>query len=109
MKHLVCMLIAAAALVGCRGSSKTETQPAVSPIPAGNFAQQWFNPLRLPGDSVDALHLRDDTLFVYTNDNLVYGIARSGGELKYIAEPDVSGGVLRAPLLLGENVIFPCG
>src|SRR5207244_2774624 len=34
---------------------------------------------------------------------------RSGGDLRYLAQPEISGGVLRAPLELGDRVIYPCG
>src|SRR5688500_5943916 len=110
MKHLLCVLIAVSAAAGCRGDKKTtEAARPVAPIPAGNFAQNWVNPLDMGSYRVRQLHLRDDTLFIYTTEHVAYAIATSGGALKYIASPDVSGGTLRPPLVLGNNVIFPCG
>jgi len=80
------------------------------PVPANSYVRQWSNDLKLTNkDTVDQIHLREDTVFVYTTNHLVYAIGRSGGDLKYLAVPEISGGVLRAPLLLGERVVYPCG
>jgi outer membrane protein assembly factor BamB len=96
---------------GCGPMKKKDTAAAHGPvaIPANSFSRDWSNDLRLDKDTLDELHLSDDTVFAYTKKDLVYAIGRSGGELQYLAQPEVSGGVLRAPLVLGERVIYPCG
>src|SRR5207248_6530853 len=89
--------------------SKPATAEVPMPVPANNCVRQWANDLKLVKDSVASLHLREENIFVYTKSNLVYAIGRTGGDLKYLAQPQVSGGVLRAPLVLGDRVIFPSG
>ena len=111
-QHLLCLLIASAAFCiagGCASRKKPGPASTIVPIPSGNFAQQWVNPLDLAKDPIEELHLRADTLFVYTKHHAAYALSRAGGDLKYVAEPDVSGGVLRPPLVIGEHVIYPCG
>jgi outer membrane protein assembly factor BamB len=100
-------LVAVGGCAGHRGKSTGHEQPL--PIPSNSFAYQWSNDLKLGKDPAAELHLRDATLFLYTAGNQVFALSSSGGELKYESAPDVSGGVLRPPLLLGELVIYPCG
>lgn len=103
---LACLLSACAS--ADKDASRQSTLP--QPLPANSFARTWANDLKLDrGDAIKSLFVRDDVLFVYTNQHVVYAIGRSGGGLQYAAEPDVSGGVLRPPLVLGETVIYPSG
>lgn len=78
-------------------------------VPANSFVRAWGNDLELKRERVADLHLRGDTLYVYTNNHLVYGIDRAGGNTKYLAEPQISGGILRAPVPLGQWVVYPSG
>lgn len=109
----VITLLAATWIGGGCGSLRKQGQlPTDKPlaVPANNFVRNWANDLKLDKkDPVDELHLAGDTLFVYTKEHLVYGIDRAGGTLKYAAQPTVSGGVLRPPLVLGDRVVFPSG
>lgn len=110
-KHLVCSLIIVLIAGGC-GSRGGTAGPSdkVMPVPAGNFSRQWVNSLKLEGgDAADELHLRDDILFVYSKKQLVYAISRRGGDLRYLAAPEVTGGTLRPPTVIGEYVVYPCG
>src|SRR5687768_8540291 len=87
---------------GCASRDAKSQAPAVSPMPYGSFAQNWYNALRLGNDDIHGLHLRDDTLYVYSGTHKVYAVSRTGGDLKYMARPNVSGGTLRPPLHMGE-------
>ncbi len=113
-KHLVCLWIALAASLtlgtGCtshRGGGGPGSK--IAPLPANSFAQQWFNDLKLSKDTVTKLYLRDDTLFAYTNGDQVFAVGSQGGDLRYLAHPQVSGGKLRPPLVLGNYVVYPSG
>jgi outer membrane protein assembly factor BamB len=104
------MILGTLLAIGQGCASKKPAGPAVAPLATSSFAQQWANPLALEKkDSVAQLHLEGDTLFVYSANNLVYAIGRSGGDLKYLANPQISGGVLRPPLVLGDYVLYPSG
>jgi hypothetical protein len=95
---------------GCASSRKNSANTNTPmPIPSNSFARQWANDLKLGKDSVDKLYLRENTVYVYTANHQVYAIGRSGGDLKYLATPEVSGGVLRQPLELSEVVVYPSG
>jgi outer membrane protein assembly factor BamB len=111
-KQLVWFLILSPVLAlgpGCATRGEKPQPSAVAPLPSGSFAKSWFNALRLGKDQVRALHLRGDTLFVYSEANHVYAVGRSGGDLQYMATPAISGGTLRPPLVLGERIIYPSG
>ena len=97
---------------GCAGGNRNKGKATEGPVavPANSFVRHWTNDLKLGAkDGVDELHLGEDVVFAYTKGDLVYAVGRSGGDLRYLAQPDVSGGVLHAPLVLGERVIFPSG
>jgi outer membrane protein assembly factor BamB len=100
-----------AATGGCGAWGNKEQSGNLTPqaVPANSFVRAWGNDLKLAKDPIDEMYLRGDTLFVYTNKHLVYAIDRSGGNTRYLAEPQVSGGVLRPPLPNGEYVIYPSG
>jgi hypothetical protein len=106
---LMILCTAAASGLGCATRPPETPPPPVAPLPAGSFAQQWYNALRLHRENVQELHLRDETLFVYSSTERVYAISRSAGDLRYLASPTISGGVLRPPVLMGDQVIYPSG
>jgi outer membrane protein assembly factor BamB len=115
-QHLMCLVatIGLAVLApGCASSNSDKDRNRANipqPLSANSFARAWANNLTLDrGDAVRQLHVREDTLFLYTNKHLVYAIGRSGGDLKYSVQPPVSGGVLRPPCVLGQTVIYPTG
>src|SRR6266498_6154354 len=69
---------------------KMSTADTPMPVPANSFMRVWPNDLKLGAkDAVSQLYMREDLLFVYTKSDLVYAIGRSGGDLKYLAEPEV--------------------
>jgi outer membrane protein assembly factor BamB len=111
----ILVLAMAAALVagagGCAGRRKSATvTDKPTAVPSNSFVRQWANGLKLNAkDSVDRMYLRENTLYVYTAANEVYALGRTGGDLKYIATPAVSGGLLRPPLELDDKVIYPSG
>jgi outer membrane protein assembly factor BamB len=110
-KHLSALLILGTLLAANQGCARAK-KPApaqVSPLSTGSFAQQWYNSLKLGKDSVGEMYLRDDTLFVYSAGQRVYAISRTGGDLRYIASPEISGGKLRPPLVIGDYVLYPSG
>ena len=105
----IAILGTAAGGCGSFGKKSNAAGNGPGPIPANSFARTWANDLKLKKDSVDKLYLRENTVFVYTVNHLVYAIGRSGGDLKYQAAPAVSGGQLRPPLELSDVVIYPSG
>ena len=96
---------------GCGAWGKKETAPvAPQAVPSNSFARTWANNLKVDkNDPITELHVRQDTLFAYTKGHLVYGVDRIGGNTKYLAQPVITGGTLRPPLLLGQHVVYPSG
>jgi outer membrane protein assembly factor BamB len=116
-QHLLCLILIPAALAilalgsGCARNRSAASAPGKlpQPIPANSFALGWSSDLNTHGDPLDELHLREKNLFIYTKNDKVWALNRAGGEIAYVAEPQISGGVLRPPLILGKYVVYPCG
>ena len=107
---LAFLFVAAAASGGCAGSKKKAGPTnTAEPVASSSFAQTWFYPVGVKGDAVDRLYLRGDMLFVYTKNQMVYTLGSDGGDFRFFCDPEVSGGVLRAPVILGEHIVYPCG
>ena len=104
-------LVAGIGSTGCGAWGEKKPDAAQGPVavPAGSFVRAWANDLKLAKDPIAELHLVGDTLYVYTNSHLVYAIDRQGGNTKYLAQPNVSGGILRAPGRIGAYTVFPSG
>jgi outer membrane protein assembly factor BamB len=94
---------------GCAQHKKPTPVEGPVAVPSNSFVRQWANDLKLTNDAISEVHLRDDTVYLYTKNHLVYAMGRTGGELKYLAKPEISGGVLRPPLVLGDHIVYPSG
>ena len=105
-KHLVWLMIGVLSAGGC-ATKKPLVKSPVGPLPAGSFARQWTAPLDFTKDTVREINLTADRVFVYTHGNLAYVINRGGGNLEFINDVNVSGGVLRAPIILGDYLVYP--
>ena len=95
--------------VGCTQPKEPQRVPKVVPVPAGSFSPTWQATLDLERDSLTQLHVRPDTVFAYTRSHVAYGIARSGGALLFINPIKASGGILRPPVVLADQIVFPTG
>ncbi len=108
---LVMLVMLAAFAAGCAGQSKDSgsTSRRVVPLPLQSFARQWATDLNLPGgDRVASVHVRDETIFVYTSKGFVTALSRADGHFLYVNQ--VRGGTaggIRPPVVLKEWVIIP--
>jgi outer membrane protein assembly factor BamB len=112
-KQLVTVWVGTAAIVsalvagGCAHKAAPPAAPAVGPVPPNSFAVAWKAPLGLKNDAISELHLRDNNLYAYTRNDVVYSLGRAGGEIQYVAPVKASGGVLRPPVELKDRIVFP--
>jgi outer membrane protein assembly factor BamB len=108
----MCLLAGLALFIGpgCAGNKNAgKGLSDIVPIPAGSFSRQWRAMLKLQSDPADRIYVRGDTIFLYSRDNVVYALNRTGGDLKFIDEVPVSGGVLRPPVIMGTAIVYPSG
>ncbi|MGH7214461.1 MAG: PQQ-binding-like beta-propeller repeat protein [Tepidisphaeraceae bacterium] len=75
-------------------------------LEAKSFGRYWEADLGLKGSRVNEMHLRDDLVFVYTDDNVSHVLQRSGGQVAHI-DPVRSGGDLRGPVVLKDAIVYP--
>lgn len=106
-KHLAWLMIGLLAGAGCRSTQKPTTVSAVGPLPAGSFARTWAAPLNLQQDAMRELDLTPNRVFAYTHNNQSYVLTRDGGALQFFNDVNVSGGVLRAPIILSPYIVYP--
>ncbi len=111
-KQLVTVLVGAAttfllALAGCADKPQPKAAPTIGAIPPNSFVQQWKAPLNLRNDSITELHLRDNNVYAYTRNDVVYSLSRAGGDTQYAAPIQASGGVLRPPVEIKGRIVFP--
>lgn len=105
-KQLLSLCLAAVAIVGCR-KTVHESGPIVE-LPVGAFASDWrAEPPLGSDDAVKSLHLLNDALYLYTQDNRVVSIGVSGGQLNWISQVADPVDVLRAPVAVKDQVVFP--
>lgn len=108
--YIAGLSFAAAAMVtgGCRNrATQPVKQSDVQQIPPGSFAIQWPAPLGLKNDAINALYLRQDMLFAYSQDDVVYALTRNGGAIQFSNNVAVGGGTLRPPVLLADYLVYP--
>jgi outer membrane protein assembly factor BamB len=115
IKQLLSMTIAAAAcaalllsgVAGCSPSRDAQATAEVVPVPPGSFSPKWKATFDLDRDTLTELHVRPNMIFAYTRNHVAYGIDRNGGSLLFINPIKASGGVLRPPVVLNEQIVFP--
>jgi outer membrane protein assembly factor BamB len=95
------------ALAGCRSNQKVAAKSPVTPLPVGSFARAWTAPLELGSDVVREMHLTGDRLFVYTGRNTSCVVNRNSGHLDSFSDVQVGGGVLKAPVMMGDYIVYP--
>jgi len=107
-------LAAALCLAGCSAAPQASKSgaAAVQPVSGGLdpelFHHIWINLLPLePGDSVNHLYLRKDTLFAITPRNAVFAIDLRTGSLKYLRYVNGGGREVGAPVILTDSIVFP--
>ncbi len=104
-QHLLIGLILLSATIGCRTARPPEA--VVGPVPPNSFAKQWQADLDLGKDRVTQLHVRENSLIVYTAANKGYWLGASGGERVANNEIASPGHTLHPPVALTDRVVIP--
>jgi outer membrane protein assembly factor BamB len=99
-------LLAAGGL-GCGNKNVVPPKAAVAPVPAGSFSVVWRAELAPQKDALTKLYVRPDHVYAYSRNRVAYTVNRASGALTFITEVNTTGGVLRAPVVLGSRVVFP--
>jgi outer membrane protein assembly factor BamB len=102
------MLSALPLLGGC-GPSHPMDEVALAPV--GSLTKAWSFPLDLDkkDDVIRGLYLRGDTLFVYTQRNLVVAFNAAGGSVTYATPVTPDAVHLKPPILVRDQHAFPAG
>jgi outer membrane protein assembly factor BamB len=73
-------------------------------LPLQTFARQWATDLQLRGDALDELHVRDDTVYAYTEDGRAVSLARDSGAIEFNRPIKGGGTLLHAPVVMNEKL-----
>lgn len=105
-KTLLTLLVSAAALVvGCQ-SNKEQGIAELSP---SNFRAVWTRALDLRDAKPREMYVRNDMLFVYTNQNMVYELDRKSGDVGMVIRAADPGATVKPPVLQEGSLILPTG
>lgn len=104
-------LVSFCLLLGVIGAGCTSNRNVEAPLPqaieAGSFVEKWQAQLDIGKSQVEALYLRENTIFAYGKDRLIYLLDRNSGRL--VKVDDVGARSLRVgpPILLKQEVAYP--
>ena len=73
-------------------------------LPLQTFARQWATDLSLRGDTLDALHVRDDTIYAYTDGGRVVSLARDTGAVQFSRPIQNGRTLLLPPVVMNEKI-----
>ena len=102
MKRQLMTLLMALAVAGGCARNKSGKVPDVAALPPGSYSKAWTANLNLGKETSDRLFIREDMVFLYTQSHTAYAMSRSGAQLLFINPIDVSGGILRPPVVLPQ-------
>ena len=106
-KLLTLMLAAACVVAGCKTSSKHEG--AVTELPTDSLRKQWTRDLQMKGDQPRDMYVRGGSLFIYSENNVLYHMNRLSGAVVFMSDIAKPGATVRAPLLAKDAVVVPVG
>ena len=104
----VVLIVAGVAAGGCQQKKPVER---VGPVPVGSMAQQWKFDLELDRnkDAIRGLYLRGDTLYAYSQRNLVSAFQASSGRPLYSTYVKRDSNPLKPPIPVKDRVGIPAG
>lgn len=107
-KQLMCWMIGIVAMAGgCESWSRQSPTDKIVPIAPENFVRQWSADLPLERSSVEALHVRNEAIFIYSTGHMAYVLDRASGTLLHI-DPVTSGRTqLLPPVVLEDEIVYP--
>ena len=105
MKNLVLAIVGVSlALAGC---AKKAPPPRIVEVPAQSFTRAWTAELQSKHNPVERLYVREDLVFIYTHDRVVYVLDRNGGQLRHADFVVRPGSQLLPPVVLATEIIYP--
>lgn len=92
---------------GCAHKSAPAMQETVAETSSPHVRRNWLADLALKNDQVASIHARQDKLYVYTDNNMVYVISRNGGTINWASQIGEHFTTILPPLVVGDEVVFP--
>ena len=106
---LACLLGGAAIALAAGGCHKPPPVVQQSgPLPVNSFMRVWGSALELPKqDAISSLHVRDNTIYVYSKSGQVNGLSRDTGVLQFTYHVKNGGSDMRPPIVLKDSIVYP--
>jgi len=102
-KTLLTLLVSAALVAGCQSNK----EPAITELSPNNLRAVWTRTLDLKDAAPREIYARDNMLFVYTTQNMVYQMDRKSGDVGFIIRAASPGAQAKPPVLHEGSVIIP--
>ncbi len=93
-------------ITGCTEPVRYEPTP-IGALPAGSLARDWLADLKLKNDAVNTIDVRDQSLYVITENKQVTCISRKAGAIKFVAKVSSPADRLLPPVELKDTIVFP--
>ena len=87
---------------GCRPSKPAPERQVT--LALQSFARQWATDLDLKGDSLKALHVRDDTIYAYTASGRAVALTRESGSVQFSRPIKGGATLLHPPVVMNERL-----
>ena len=92
---------------GCAHEASAPSTQPVTDVSNPHVQRTWLAELGLKNDRVVSIHARQDALYVYTDNNMVYVISRYGGTIGWATQVGENFTTILPPLVVGDRVVFP--
>lgn len=104
-------LVSLCLLLGVAGAGCTSNKNVEAPLPqaieAGSFVEKWQAQLDIGKSQVEALYLRDNTIFAYGKDRLIYLLDRNSGRLMKVDDVGARSLHVGPPVVLKQEIAYP--
>lgn len=105
---LLAPLLALLSLGGCGYIVHDPIEPGeITALEAQSFAREWRASVPMSNDRLSWLFLRDDRLFIYTQNNRVGILRSSNGEGLALSQVTSARDQLHPPVVLSEHIVYP--
>jgi outer membrane protein assembly factor BamB len=91
---------------GCRRRDAKPAAASGEGLPLQTFARQWATDLKLKGDALRRLHVREGAVYAYTTDGRAISLARDSGSIEFNRPIKGGGTMLHPPVVMMEKVNF---
>ena len=101
------LAVAGTGLTGCFSTSQDATRSPNAEAPTNTFATKWSADLKIEGDQVEHIYLREEFVILYTHKHAAYVLDKDQGVIRFSAKVTSELTTLRPPVVQKDWIVFP--